>query len=1305
MIADGNEGVYTDDNPNPATVIQRVYYHIAMAAVNSANTLDRWARSATMMLEKNPGQPKIHRLRVIHLYEADYNLLLKILWARKLVRHSHHLDRLHNAQAGSRPDHRCIDVVLRKELNYQYSRFTRTPLATVDNDAKACYDRIICNLAMMVSQYHGMSNRACKFHSKTLERMKFTIRTAGGDSKQSYHHTKENPIHGSGQGSCASPSLWLQISSILLHIHAVLSQGMTRHDVSPDNTSHTSAEGFVDDISLFINDPSLHLVALDLLFEAIKHDIRTWQDLLGGSGGKLELEKCFYYILSWKFNKFGDAIPRSLEDIKAECDTTIAIHDPDSNQDIPLQVKDITQDHKTLGVLKTMSGDEKTQLQALKEKSKKLATQTALGQLTRFQARRAYSSVYMPSMTYSLVATSLSEADLNVVQSKALQSYLPAMGYEATFPRAVIFGPRQFGGINLGHLYTEMCIAKIEALVSHIQSGSGLGRLMLTNLNWLQLHSGLSTPVLSGGIPLSYLSMNWFLHIRNFLYSIQGRISIPDQWQIRLERKRDVALMDKVSQHEALTTSDKRIFNNWRLFFQVSTLSDIIDPAGTSVQEAYWRLPQAHSDSAAIRWRTSRHNWPIQQAPDSSTFKIWRKVLRTVFDITSQGRVIQPLGDWTTSYSQSRNNWRAYLHPGYYQLYILHDDHNNYMVHEQVPSGTSRTLLEFSASPENMVQVIPDACFPVQYEEVGGAYQVANRILTHRIPTGPAHHQAPVDFDRYLSNLPKWRSDLLLHWQTVSVEQLHQVYQTEDSITIASDGSYVKETGQGSFGVVIANDNMKLMKVQGVSPGACVLHSSFRSELYGVLAASILLIEVTRFCNLSVKSGTKVQFYVDNMGVIDRIQRHRHVRIQLGEYMSSDMDVELQILHELESLGQMGYNVVPFRHVKSHQDKHTPIHQLSWEAQLNVEADQLAGMLHEQDYARIPYSMFPTTKAQLSILEACITAKHKESIRNAYHTQDLREYYCEKFNWESDTIDQIWWDVFGTAIKKLSNADRQRIQKYNVRRLHTNNRQHIFDKVSSDRCMNCNQLEDNDHIVRCSQCGPKRKEIKTEWINTVLEYLSEDHTPPSVRLVIMTAVTSWLNDLPIPNIQQIDSSASPQLRKAYTSQNEIGWDNFLRGKLSQHWETVLTNHIGPNGKKGTQATSEQWAVQLVCLLWQGVLSLWEARNQEKHGDDLQSQVKQEKYHLLQEAQSIQNLCQGGAVSDSNQWFNKTAQELEQYSVFSLKAWVRNARTMIRIQRQEQKVPVQGLDLEQVSQLYQQPGGNRQQYYFRQGRRQ
>jgi hypothetical protein len=40
-------------------------------AIKNGIALDRWCKSVMVMIEKDIGVPKIHRICVIHLYEAD----------------------------------------------------------------------------------------------------------------------------------------------------------------------------------------------------------------------------------------------------------------------------------------------------------------------------------------------------------------------------------------------------------------------------------------------------------------------------------------------------------------------------------------------------------------------------------------------------------------------------------------------------------------------------------------------------------------------------------------------------------------------------------------------------------------------------------------------------------------------------------------------------------------------------------------------------------------------------------------------------------------------------------------------------------------------------------------------------------------------------------------------------------------------------------------------------------------------------------------------------------------------------------
>jgi hypothetical protein len=57
------------------------------ALTNGHSFFDRWKVIVNVMLLKEPNKPRIHRLRVIHLYKVDFNLLLGVKW-RNIIHHS-----------------------------------------------------------------------------------------------------------------------------------------------------------------------------------------------------------------------------------------------------------------------------------------------------------------------------------------------------------------------------------------------------------------------------------------------------------------------------------------------------------------------------------------------------------------------------------------------------------------------------------------------------------------------------------------------------------------------------------------------------------------------------------------------------------------------------------------------------------------------------------------------------------------------------------------------------------------------------------------------------------------------------------------------------------------------------------------------------------------------------------------------------------------------------------------------------------------------------------------------------------------
>jgi hypothetical protein len=79
-----------------------IHHSVMDYALTTGYSFNRWKKVVNIMLEKDPGNPQIHRLRVIHLYEADYNLILGLKW-RELVHHCEDNKLLHPSLYGARP--------------------------------------------------------------------------------------------------------------------------------------------------------------------------------------------------------------------------------------------------------------------------------------------------------------------------------------------------------------------------------------------------------------------------------------------------------------------------------------------------------------------------------------------------------------------------------------------------------------------------------------------------------------------------------------------------------------------------------------------------------------------------------------------------------------------------------------------------------------------------------------------------------------------------------------------------------------------------------------------------------------------------------------------------------------------------------------------------------------------------------------------------------------------------------------------------------------------------------------------------
>jgi hypothetical protein len=135
---------------------------------------NRWLLALQILLEKTPGRPLIHQLRIIQLLELDMNITFELIWGRRLVWNIEDNDLMENTlQFGARPNRRAISAVLLKVVTYDLIRQLKISAALFNNDAVGAYDRMLAILAAISGRRLGLPESAAKLHLAILQMMRF----------------------------------------------------------------------------------------------------------------------------------------------------------------------------------------------------------------------------------------------------------------------------------------------------------------------------------------------------------------------------------------------------------------------------------------------------------------------------------------------------------------------------------------------------------------------------------------------------------------------------------------------------------------------------------------------------------------------------------------------------------------------------------------------------------------------------------------------------------------------------------------------------------------------------------------------------------------------------------------------------------------------------------------------------------------------------------------------------------------------------------------------------------------------------
>jgi hypothetical protein len=174
--------------------IRNLILEIINYCIDTGYILERWKTIVNTMIFKDTGVYKIHRLRVIHIYEADFNLLLAVKW-RQLLQSADQRNLINPGLFGGRPGCEAQSLPFLEELKYDISYTSRRTLFNFDNDATSCYDRIIISLASLINRKYGLNRAVVLVHAKTLLQARYHLRNQFGFSEQFYSHSVQFAIH------------------------------------------------------------------------------------------------------------------------------------------------------------------------------------------------------------------------------------------------------------------------------------------------------------------------------------------------------------------------------------------------------------------------------------------------------------------------------------------------------------------------------------------------------------------------------------------------------------------------------------------------------------------------------------------------------------------------------------------------------------------------------------------------------------------------------------------------------------------------------------------------------------------------------------------------------------------------------------------------------------------------------------------------------------------------------------------------------------------------------------------------------
>jgi hypothetical protein len=198
-------------------------------------------------------------------------------------------------------------------------------------------------------------------------------------------------------------------------------------------------------------------------------------------------------------------------------------------------------------------------------------------------------------------------------------------------------------------------------------------------------------------------------------------------------------------------------------------------------------------------------------------------------------------------------------------------------------------------------------------------------------------------------------------------------------------------------------------------------------------------------------------------------------------------------------------------------------------------------------------------------------------------------------------------------MNKFGTHQQLMIQKYLNNRLPTNRRENRYYKYISLGCSVCNELETQQHILHCTGFI-QRNAARRQYMVDLRNYLEQTYLSPTTIHVICSSLSAYLDGHETPTEPSLGLQHNTIIGLAFRDQCIIGWDQWLKGKLSKTWKTVYEQDIRQNilhtANHPRVVAAHIWATNIIYKTWEFVRQCWQIRNDNEHGTHTEPIVTQ-----------------------------------------------------------------------------------------------